>query len=363
MRPFAGRRIAESDTPLGFGDLAFAQVHPSRRLVPSAFEAERPLLNESFLRVLACPIDHTALRAGSEAFVCAQGHCFSMEQGVPLFTDHPRRELIPLNMPPCPRFVQNGTGQSIDPFVNDWIVNTNGNLYWGVRGRLPRYPIPDWPFGSGAGKTLLDLGCSWGRWCLAASRAGFRTVGMDVHIDALAAAARVSRQLDASCNFICGDADALPVASRSIDCTFSYSVLQHIDRDRVLRIFQEVARVLKPGGYCIIQLPNTLGALSLLQQLRRGFREAKTGSFEMRYWSRKMIRASLAQAGLQRTRIHTDGFLSQNPQLCDLDLLTPAGKLIVLVSHMGRKTANAFPILTRVADSLWIEAQSAPEES
>lgn len=275
-----------------------------------------------------------------------------------MFTDHPRTEPIPLNLPPCPKFPRESASQSIDPFVNDWIVNTNGNLYWRVRGRLPRYPIPGWPLGGGEGKTLLDIGCSWGRWCIAASRAGFRPIGIDVHIDALTAASRVAEQLDARCNFICSEADVLPVQSRSIDCVFSYSVLQHIDRDKVLRTFREIARVLKPGGRCVIQLPNVLGPLSLLQQLKRGFREAKAGSFEMRYWSRAAIRRSLADAGLRGVQIRTDGFLSQNPQLSDLDLLTGAGKLIVLTSYAGRKAADALPALTRIADSLWIEARA-----
>ena len=78
----------------------------------------------------------------------------------------------------------------------------------------------------------------------------------------------------------------------------------------------------------------------------------------MRYWSRAEILGGLADAGLVDARIRTDGFLSQNPQLSDLDLLTPAGKLIVIASYAGRKAANALPILTRVADSLWIEARA-----
>ena len=317
------------------------------------------MLEESLLRILACPQDRTPLHTSGEAVVCEQGHRFALEQGVPVFAEDPRREPVPLNLPPCPQ-LHGGDAKSgaIDPFVNDWIVNTNGNLYWRVRGRLPRYPIPDWPFGSGGGKLLLDIGCSWGRWCISAARAGFRPIGIDVHIDALAAAVRVSHQLDAPSQFLCGNADALPLQSHSIDCVFSYSVLQHIDKGKVLRIFREIARVLKPGGRCLIQLPNTLGPLSFVQQLKRGFREAKPGSFEMRYWSRKTIRESLRDVGLRNIKFHTDGFFSQNPQLSDLDFLTPAGKLVVLTSYAGRKAANALPVLTRVADSLWIEAQA-----
>lgn len=209
---------------------------------------------------------------------------------------------------------------------------------------------------------MLDIGCSWGRWCVAAARAGFRPIGMDVHVDALAAATRVSRQLNSDANFLCSDVDSLPIATHSMDCVFSYSVLQHIDKEKVRRAFHEIARILKPDGRCIIQLPNTLGPLSLVQQLKRGFRAAKAGTFEMRYWTRREIRESLRYAGLRDIQIHTDGFFSQNPQLSDLDLLTLGGKLTVLASYAGRVAADAVPALTNIADSLWIDAKGALEK-
>ena len=323
--------------------------------------------NDALLKLLACPHDQTKLHVESDVLICERAHQFPFENGIPIFAESPRREPIPLNMGPCPH-PDDGAyvatrGEPIDPFVNDWIVNTNGNLYWPARGRLPRYPIPDWPFGRGDGKLLVDIGCSWGRWSIAAARAGFAPVGTDVHVDALAAAARVSRQLGARANFICCDAEHLPFPSRSVDFVFSYSVLQHLDKSKVRRIFQEISRVLQPGGVCRIQLPNAFGMLSITQQLRRGFREAKSGTFEMRYWTHANIRHALAQAGFSKIAIYTDGFFSQNPQLMDLDLLSPAGRLLVRTSAAGRRAANALPILTRVADSLWIEARTPPSRS
>ena len=106
---------------------------------------------------------------------------------------------------------------------------------------------------------MVDIGCGWGRWCIAAARAGFKPIGLDVHIDALAAAGRVSRQLGVQANFVCSDAEHLPFQSRTVDWVFSYSVLQHLDKAKVLFIFAEIARVLKPGGVCLIQLPNVWG--------------------------------------------------------------------------------------------------------
>lgn len=324
---------------------------------------ETNAMSESLLRLLACPRDHSPLQIQDGALKCVQGHKFTIEQGIPIFAEHPRREPVPLNMPPLGQTEQSSAAartqsSAIDPFVNDWIVNTNGNLYWRTRGCLPRYPIPAWPFGEGKERILIDIGCSWGRWSIAAARAGFQPIGLDLHVDALAAAARVSQQLNVRGNFLCAGVEQLPLGSRSVDCVFSYSVLQHIEKNTVLRGFREVARVLKPGGTCIIQLPNKIGLISIAQQLRRGFRAARPGSFEMRYWSHDEIRRGLETAGLRDVRIRADGFLSQNPQLADLDLLSAPGKALVVVSYAGRKLANALPILTRLADSLWIEART-----
>ena len=247
----------------------------------------------------------------------------------------------------------------MDPFVNDWIVNTNGNLYWSSRGKLLRYPIPRWPLPAGDGKTVIDVGCSWGRWSVAAARAGYCPVGVDVHLDALAAAGRVSKQLGVQADFVCSDADHLPFRSQSVDLVFSYSVLQHLERSTVLRFLGEVSRVLKPGGMCLVQLPNRFGVVSILQQLKRGFREARMGTFEMRYWSRREIAQAVEGAGLSTPRIRADGFLSQNPQTSDTDLLPANGKLIVSISEAGRWAAEIVPLLTYFADSLWIETQTA----
>jgi SAM-dependent methyltransferase/uncharacterized protein YbaR (Trm112 family) len=323
------------------------------------------MLSESLLRLLACPRDHSPLQIQDSAVKCARGHTYVIEQGVPVFAEHPRREPVPLNMPPLTQTDNSAAAPraqsaAIDPFVNGWIVNTNGNLYWRTRGRLPRYPIPAWPFGEGGGRVLLDIGCGWGRWSIAAARAGFQPIGLDLHVDALAAATRVSRQLNVRGDFLCSGIDELSLGSRSVDCVFSYSVLQHIEKNVVLRGFREIARVLKPDGTCIIQLPNKIGLVSIAQQLRRGFREAQPGSFEMRYWWHAEIRHSLEEAGLRDVRIRADGFFSQNPQLADLDLLSTPGKALVIASYAGRTIANALPVLTRVADSLWIEAR-APE--
>lgn len=319
------------------------------------------MLSEELTKILACPLDRRDVRVQDETLVCDGGHVFPIENGIPIFTDAVRREAVPKNMGPVRSDSQQGG--IVDAFVNDWLVNTNGNLYRSARGKLKRYPIPDWPLPPGSGQIVLDVGCSWGRWSIAAARAGFAPIGLDVHIDALAAAGRVSGQLGVNASFVCGDIEALPLRAKSVDVVFSYSVLQHIDRLKVGRFFGEVARVLKPGGVCLVQLPNAYGIYSIIRQAKRGFRDATTGTFEMRYWTHAGIRRAIEKAGLRNLQFRADGFFSQDPQLSDLDLLSPVGKLIVVASHAGRKAADILPVFTRVADSLWVRAQSPQDNS
>jgi 2-polyprenyl-3-methyl-5-hydroxy-6-metoxy-1,4-benzoquinol methylase/uncharacterized protein YbaR (Trm112 family) len=311
--------------------------------------------------VLACPADQTDLRVHDGGLLCDQGHHFAVENGVPILTENLRREAVPLNMTPCQDV---GRDSSIDPFVSDWLVNTNGNLYWRARGSLRRYPIPRWPFFRSNGQLLVDVGCGWGRWSIAAARAGFKPLGIDVHIDALAAAGRVTRQIGVEADFLCAGAERLPFRSGSIDVLFSYSVLQHLDREKVAAFFKEASRVLKPNGACLIQLPNKTGLYNILLQAKRNFTDARPGTFEMRYWSKSNIQDVVEKAGLEKLKILTDGFFTQNPQLSDLDLLTTTGKLVVMASHAGRWAAGVLPVLTHLADSLWIEvrAPSVPQK-
>src|SRR5579872_3985898 len=116
--------------------------------------------NPTLIGLLHCPLHAANLRYDGSRLICEAGHEIPVEEGIPIFAEKPRLERKPLNMPPLP---ERTAPRAVDDFVDDWIVNTNGNLYWRARGHLSRYPIPRWPAGSanGAGQILIDLGCGW----------------------------------------------------------------------------------------------------------------------------------------------------------------------------------------------------------
>src|SRR5262249_41288403 len=117
-----------------------------------------------------------------------------------------------------------GPGE-VDPFVRNAIGATNGNLYQHLVGNLREYPIPRLRLPAGENRPFLEVGCNWGRWCIAAARLGYKTVGIDPSLKSIRAAKRVSRQLGIEITYVVADGRYLPFRDRSFDQVFSYSVL------------------------------------------------------------------------------------------------------------------------------------------
>ena len=151
----------------------------------------------------------------------------------------------------------------VDEHVRASLIKTHGNLYRGAR--LTRYPIPPFPLPAGEGRQLLDVGCNWGRWSIAAARAGWRPTGVDLAKKSVGAARRVAGQLGVEAEYVVGDARELPFADGSFDAVFSYSVLQHLAKEDVPQVVSELDRVLRPAGFVWIEMPNAYGPLNLVR--------------------------------------------------------------------------------------------------
>jgi 2-polyprenyl-3-methyl-5-hydroxy-6-metoxy-1,4-benzoquinol methylase len=242
--------------------------------------------------------------------------------------------------------------EEVDEHVRASLIKTHGNLYRGAR--LSRYPIPLCPLPLGRGRTLLDLGCNWGRWTIAAARAGYHPTGIDRGKKALRAARRVAEQLGVEAEYVLGDVRDLPFPDSSFDAVFSYSVLQHLAKDDVRTVVAEIRRVLRPGGIVWIEMPNARGPLNLTRQVRRGF-SAGTGQ-DVRYWTISELRTTFGAIG--PLSIAADGFFTINPQVTDLDLLPPRSRAVVRVSDALRRASTHVPALVHVADSLVVRAKA-----
>jgi 2-polyprenyl-3-methyl-5-hydroxy-6-metoxy-1,4-benzoquinol methylase len=244
----------------------------------------------------------------------------------------------------------------VDEHVRASLIKTHGNLYRGVE--LTRYPIPPFPLPEGQGRALLDVGCNWGRWTIAAARAGWRPTGIDLAKKSVGAARRVAGQLEVEVEYVVADARELPFADDAFDAVFSYSVLQHLAKEDVPRVVAEVRRVLRPAGVLWVEMPNARGALNLVRQARRGF-SAGRGQ-DVRYWTLAGLRELFGAIG--PVSIIADGFLTINPQAADLDLLPPRSRAVVRVSEALRRASERVPPLVQVADSVVVQARKPASE-
>jgi hypothetical protein len=113
----------------------------------------------------------------------------------------------------------------VDPIVSVLVAATNGIAYKHLVGGLLDYPIPNSPLPQTNGGLMLDIGCNWGRWSIAAAQKGYRVVGIDPSLGAIMAAKRVAKQLDLTIDYLCADARHLPFCANSFDTVFSYSVI------------------------------------------------------------------------------------------------------------------------------------------
>lgn len=320
---------------------------------------------DDLLNLLVCPRDKQELDRRADWLCCPSGHRYRIVEGIPILLVSEAeqthiegsRALAVANEGEAAQLPQFHVGPGeIDPFVKAAIAATNGSLYQHLVGKLTEYPVPMLRLPPGNGRSFLEIGCSWGRWCLAAARAGYRPVGIDPSLKGIRAARRVARQLGVEAQFLVADGRYLPFRNSSFDQVFSYSVLQHLSKENTHVVLSEIQRVLSLGGQSFVQLPNALGIRCLYHQVRRGFREAK--DFEVRYWTVPELLRTF-QAAIGPSSVEVDGFFSLNAQISDIRLFPWRYRSLVRLSHGLQLLATHLPPLTYLADSLYVTSSKA----
>ena len=342
------------------------------------------MIDPWFTAHLVCPIDHQALTMRDGALHCGAQHRYPVVDGVPVMLIDAIDQTIDLAGASLRRARLEGVdqrapelyleslgisedekrgvlalakqGSAIDPVVAYLVAATNGLMYRHLIGSLDRYPLPELPLPPGNGRSLLDVGCSWGRWTLAAGKLGYQAVGIDPSLGAVMAARRVAKQLGAATRYLVADARHLPFAEASFDCIYSYSVLQHLSKGDAAEAVGEIGRVLVTGGTAKVQMPTTLGVRCLYHQARRGFRDGR--GFEVRYWSLPELRRLFTRL-VGQSRVDVDCYFGIGLQRADEPLMTPRLKRVLSASEVLKRASRHFEPLTWVADSVFVEAARA----
>lgn len=139
--------------------------------------------------------------------------------------------------------------------------DAHAHLQRDVRAALLGMISGHWPQGS----HILDLGCGTGVLAQESRNFGWQITGLDIAYGMCLAAHE--RQ-----EVVTANAKELPFADNSFDGIFSSLMLQWSDTPE--QVFSEIARVLKPGGTCVL---STL-AEGTLDELGYAFRQVDSAA-------------------------------------------------------------------------------------
>lgn len=243
----------------------------------------------------------------------------------------------------------------IDPYVQEWVAATCGIMYSHLVNNLTNYPIPDLILEESKGELFLDIGCGWGRWSFSAARKGYYVIGIDPSINAIRAASRVAKQLNIPGVFLVADARYLPFRSNLFDVVYSYSVLQHFHKNNVKLALTDISRVIKSGGFSLIQMPNKYGTRNLYNQIKKGFK--RKDIFDVSYWSTKEL-INVFEEKIGTTSIQIDGFFGLGVQKSDIELFPLKYKAIVYLSEFLKNLNPRISFLKYFADSLYVVSKN-----
>jgi SAM-dependent methyltransferase len=130
---------------------------------------------------------------------------------------------------------------------------------------------------------ILDLGCGPGRDLVAFQAAGHQVIGLDA-TPAFVAMARAA----AGCDVWQQDFLRLDLPDRHFDGIFANASLIHVPAADMLRVLQELARSLVPGGAIV---------MSMMRGAGEGFVDRPTGQRYTAFWQYETLAPLVEQAG------------------------------------------------------------------
>lgn len=130
------------------------------------------------------------------------------------------------------------------------IVNANKEREWLLPSQEVYYLIDRWKTLNK--KSVLDLGCGIGRHALLFSKRGFNTYGLDLSEDAIMKAKAYSDINNAKIEYVVADMLNLPYGSQTMNAVFAYYSISHTDTSGVIRILEEIRRILTINGECYL---------------------------------------------------------------------------------------------------------------
>lgn len=130
--------------------------------------------------------------------------------------------------------------------------------------------------------TILDLACGQGRHTIPLAQRGFSVVGLDYQQNLLYAATRAAQQVGVSPAFVRGDMRRLPFGPGFAAVLNLFTAFGYFSDAENQRVLAEMARVLCPGGWLILDVANRDALLRTAQP--RSWKRLADGTLVVSEW-------------------------------------------------------------------------------
>jgi ubiquinone/menaquinone biosynthesis C-methylase UbiE/uncharacterized protein YbaR (Trm112 family) len=243
--------------------------------------------------------------------------------------------------------------------VQQQVAATNGIHFLNSIGELNEYPIPEIPVSEGGpGKLLLDIGCGWGRWLVAAFRKNYIPIGIDIRLEFCETSRTVIRDNGGSGYAVVADLQQLPFQNNSFDTIWSFSVIQHTHYKRLVSCLSEIERTLNVGGYCFLEFPNSKGFRNRFGPASKP-NNMNFESWDVRYYSPQEYREIFSK--------YFDNFQYHNHSALGIGILPGdlkytrgfKNRSLVGLSRALSKIADLIQPLKQFSDSIYIKASKS----
>ncbi len=160
------------------------------------------------------------------------------------------------------------------------------------------------------GSRLLDVGCATGEVSLALARADYRVQGYDLAPDMISLAQEdLAGENSLDCSFECADVLKAGLPKRSFDGIVALAFLEL--QENAAKTLAILSRLLKPGGFMVLSVPNTVGVDRMFGLSRAA--EKLTGrprGLELHCFTVERIQRLLGMAGFIMMAYQRHGFVS-----------------------------------------------------
>ena len=240
--------------------------------------------------------------------------------------------------------------------VQQQIAATNGIQYVNRIGKLTDYPTYSLPVKKVRQGLILDIGTGWGRWLVAGAAKGYIPVGIDLRLEFCQTARQTLAASGESGYTVVADLKEIPFQDNLFDLVWSFSVIQHTHRDRLLKCLADIKRILVPGGYTKLEFPNKDGIRNHSGPAKKFAAKADDyNSWVVRYYSIEEYK-NIFNNIFGNFSFYNHSFLGIGVLPEDLKYVSLKNKLLCGISLAGTLLTKIIPPLKNIADSIYAEA-------